>query len=152
MKRLFLTALVCFLFLTIYVHLEKRSEEKPDAEKPDAAAILELQKLLDSISYRSWEFQEDVFDCSNESAFLYDFLTGHDYKCEIVMGFNWRILPGHSWVIAKKGGKKFWIESTKKKIVPLASFGTYIIRLHFSSLGKLQDFYNRIGFPHEWDY
>ena len=120
-----------------------------EEENPDSEAVAELTKLLDGISYPG-EYKFGFFDCSNESALLYDYLSQKGYKCKIMVGWKplWR---WHSWLIAEKNGKKFWIESTKKEIVCTHSFAEYLI-VYAGSLEIIKKISIITGSSREWKY
>ncbi len=141
--------------------LVKENELKPSAEEmPDAEMIQELDELLTSISYPK-KYEMDVFDCSNETAYMYDFLTGRGYECDIILGaesirkliFGSTIGRGHAWIIAKKYSKKFWIEATSKIVSPMSWYDDYFWKLRFHSLEELKQFWKFWNLPDgEWDY
>lgn len=138
---------------------------KPDLslkleEVPDQKAIEELNLLLDAVVYPR-QYEMNVFDCSNMTACMCDFLTAKNYRCVIVLGTNslWRLLfgdelgRGHVWIIAEKNGKKFWVESTTRATAASFSYGEYFWQLHFNSLKELKKFWERWHLPKgEWDY
>ena len=164
MKRLVFVSAVLFLFfsaLTGCVHLAINPDLslKPE-EMPTAEEIGELNSLLDTVVY-SRQYEMDVFDCSNMTAFMYDFLTARNYKCVIISGTTslWRLLfggelgRGHDWIIAEKNGKKFWVEATSRSIAPSNWYDEYFWQLHFNSLKEAKKFWRGWHLPKgEWDY
>ena len=161
MKRLvFVSVVLIFLLsagcshLAIKPDLSLRPEEVPDKNETE-----ELNSLLDTVVY-SKQYELDVFDCSNMTACVYDFLTARNYKCVIILGTNslWRLIfggelgRGHAWIIAKKNGKKFWVEATSRSIAPSDWYDEYFWQLHFNSLKELKEFWIRWNLPEgEWD-
>ncbi len=121
-------------------------------ERPDASAAAELHKIIREIS-RPWEYELGVFDCSNQAAFLYDYLSLKGYKCEIFIGWRpwWR---WHSWLIAEKDGKKFWIEVTLKEIVSADYYREYLIvyRGSLSAIKKLSKAFIFFDYSREWEF
>ncbi len=148
MKTLMKSAVLAAVMLTVIgcVHLPIMREQE---EKPSNEAIAELIFLLEAISYHR-EYQKYIFDCSNMSAFLYDYLSQKGYKCKIMAGWKplWR---WHSWLVAEKNGKKFWIESIRKEIVCTHYFEWYFVA-YSGSLEMIKKISERIGFSYEWKY
>lgn len=157
MERMVFACLVLFFFLTGCAHLEVKPEEIPSADE-----IAELQKVLDEISYRGcWDYQLEVFDCSNQSAFLYNMLMIEGYKSNIIFGINPSSLSlpegWHAWLIASKNGKKFWIEPTVKGVVTPDNYRRYAVKIRLGSLKRAKRITRIIFiidwfFPKQWDY
>ncbi len=150
MKKLLILAF-CVAFLAacagcVYTAINK--EEIPTPEM-----VGELTMILDEISYGRY-YEVNVFDCSNQTAFLYDVLTTKGYRCEIMMGAVsiWKIGGGHAWLIAEKEGKKFWIEPTMRKIVQPDFYDEFPVRICVYSLKFLRVLFIIFGYPYEWDY
>ena len=143
-KSVFLTVIALMIVGCVHLPIIINEEEKPSIH-----AIAELTLFLEEVS-RSWEYEKYIFDCSNMSAFLYDYLSKKGYKCKIMMGWKplWR---WHVWLVAEKDGKNFWIESVYKEIACIHSFGGYLV-LYSGSLKKVKKFFEIINFSHEWKY
>ncbi len=159
----FLNTLLVFslLFACSYLPLVKKDELKSSPEEiPDAEMTQELNELLAGVSYPR-KYEIDFFDCSNETAYMYDFLTGRRYECEIILGsesirrliFGGERGRGHAWIIAKKHGKKFWVESTAKVVYMTLWYDDYFWKLRFYSLDEVKRFWQFWHLPDgEWDY
>lgn len=166
MKRFFLLFVVVFLLfqLSACAHLKI----KPDMwfvpeETPDKRMIEELNGLLNAVSYPK-KYELDVFDCSNMSAYMHDFLTARGYKCAIFLGTTSlrRLIfgkgdfgRGHAWLLAEKHGKKFWVEATARLIAPPDWYEPYCWQLRFNSLEELKEFWKSWHLPEgewAWDY
>ncbi len=153
MKKMSLIGAIFVLFLIaacVYSAL------KPD-EKTDINEYQKLQSILDKISYRGcWDYQLGVFDCSNQTAFLYNFLTAEKYKCKIIFGISLSSIftasGWHVWLIAEKNGKKFWVESTTKQIVFPDAFKYYDVKICLGSLKQAKKLSRLIGLSNQWDY
>lgn len=155
MKRLFLSAVICILFLSggcAGINLNVKDTEKRAEEK------MKLIKILDEISYPR-SFEENVFDCSNQTALLYDFLTQKGYKCTIIAGWTFLSFFGfttdgaHAWLAAEKNGEKFWVSPIGKTVVPFESYQKYWIRLYFYSLKEAKEHSKIMGWGFkEWEY
>ncbi|MDP3051933.1 MAG: hypothetical protein Q8N42_00310 [bacterium] len=146
LKMEFAVLAAVMLMIAGCVHLPITREQE---EKPSDEAIAELTLLLEAIPH-SWQYQKHVFDCSNMSAFLYDYLSQKGYKCRIMTSWKplWR---WHTWLVAEKKGKKFWIESTKKEIVCTHYFEWHFIA-YSGSLEMIKKISKIIGFSDEWKY
>jgi hypothetical protein len=150
LKAIFIVLLAAIL-INGCVHFKARPDKAPDRN-----AIAELNDLLRKIP-RSWEYKYGVFDCSNMSAFLCDYLSQKGYKCEIMVG--WRPLWNwHAWLVAEKDGWQFWIEPTGPEVVCRHRFKNYIVALS-GSLEEIKQFVKKnktfskiFGLLHEWDY
>lgn len=153
MKKMSLIGAIFALFLiTACVHLALKPDEKANVDESQ-----KLQNILDEISYRGcWEYQLGVFDCSNQTALLYNLLTMDGYKCEIIFGINFSSIftssGWHVWLIAEKTGKRFWVESVTKQIVSPDAFKHYIIQIRLGSLKQAKRLSRIIGLSHQWDY
>lgn len=152
MRKLFLSGLLLALLLSAgCVHLAARPEEKPDF-----GAVWELGRLLGGISYRDWKYERQVFDCTNMSAYLYEYLTVRGYDCKIVVGavYPWGFLTGqcHAWLIVRKDGQKFLVEPVEKRPASPADFRKYLFRFGFDSLEEARKFYRIFGQEGEWAY
>ncbi len=152
--------LVVFLFSAVCgcAHLKIKPEETPAFEER-----VQLNVLLSEVSYP--EHKYDVYDCSNMSAYLYDFLTARGYRCVLYLG---ALNPGqlifgdaygdhgHAWLSAEKNGKIFFVESTIKIVMPPDWYDHYSLRLRFDSLDAVKKFWKRTGlslfFKNEWEY
>lgn len=150
--RALINIFLLFIFLSGCVHSAIKSAEIPDIDE-----YLRLQNILDGISYRGcWEYQLGVFDCSNQTALLHDFLTAKGYECNIVLGINPSLLfygrGWHVWLIAEKNGKKFWIESVIKKIVSFDDFEHYTVKINLGSLKRAKKLSRLIRLSYNWDY
>ncbi len=157
--RKFLLFFLVGLFLPGCVH----SPLKPD-EKPTPEMTASLQELLNDVSYGGWIYEMGIFDCSNESAFLYDYLTEKGYQCEIVVGipyYFWRLAGWargiHVWLIVKKEGKKFLVEATFKEVVCEDFYQNkgYFIQISFKSLKtakKISKILSKFGLCHEDEF
>lgn len=167
MKRLVFTGVVLSLILLLFAgcaHLAINPgfSLKPE-EAPAKEEIEELNALLDAVVYPR-KYEVGVFDCSNMTAYMYDFLTGKNYKCTIVLGTTslWRLIFGdelvgrdHAWLIVQKNGKKFLVESTSRVIGTPDWYDDYFWQLRFNSLKELKRFWRRKRWhlPRgEWDY
>ncbi len=150
MKKLLILAF-CAVFLVVWAGCTYVVINKEEIPTPEMA--LELTAILNGISYGRY-YEEGVFDCSNQTAFLYDVLTTKGYKCEIMMAtFSiWTIGSGHAWLIAGKEDKKFWIEAVMKKIVQPDFYDEFPVRICVYSLKFLRVLFAIFGYPHEWDY
>jgi len=149
MRALKAAALIPAIFILLScVHLPAISGN----EKPDAEATAELNKILEEVSYPR-DYELGVFDCSNQSAFLYDYLALKEYNCKIMIGWKlwWR---WHSWLIAEKDGKEFWIEPTRKEIVCAHYYEWYFTAYRGSLQGirKIAKIFNIISPSKEWEY
>ena len=145
MRRIIILAVLIF-FAAGCVYMNTRKGEKPTVKMK-----AELQTLLNSVSYSPHSNERSVFDCSNKTAYLYDFLTRRGYNCTIMTGAN-SANEWHAWLIAEKKGKKFWIESTLKLIVWPGYFQEYTLRFSFRSLKEVKRLAAIIGFGGDWDY
>ena len=143
-KSVFLTVIALMIVGCVHLPIIINEEEKPSIH-----AIAELTLLLEEVS-RSWEYEKYIFDCSNMSAFLYDYLSKKGYKCKIMMGWKplWR---WHVWLVAEKDGKKFWIESIGRKVACTHNFEWYFV-FYSGSLETIKEIFNSIGFSYEWKY
>lgn len=144
-KKHLIAAVFTLILLFGCVHLGIGTKEKLSLNE-----VLEMYKLLDEVKYpRQYEF--GVFDCSNATALLYDYFSKKGLKCEIMVGWQppWH---WHSWLIVKKNGKEFWIESTTKQIRYPCCYENYILKFSFRSLKFLRFFSKVIFMPGEWNY
>ncbi|MDP3051910.1 MAG: hypothetical protein Q8N42_00185 [bacterium] len=157
--RKFLLFFLVGLFLSGCAH----SPLKPD-EKPTPEMTTSLQELLDNASYGGRTYEMGIFDCSNESALLYDYLTEKGYQCEIVVGipyYFWRLAGWvcdiHVWLIVKKDGKKFWVDPTFKEVVCEDFYQNegYFVQITLGSLKnakKISKILSKFGLCHEDEF
>jgi len=144
-KTLFL--FVGLFFLCSCASLKTKKENWPSIEE-----ILELENILNKVDYGR-KYKENVFDCSNQTAFLYDFLTKKGYKCKIMFGST--LLAGdknHVWLVVEKNRKIFFVESTLKKIIHPYYLKIYILRIEFDSLEEAKGSILFLGTSNEWKY
>jgi hypothetical protein len=145
-KKIILLIAICALFWIVSC----ASLEIKQSERPDIETIIEFEKILREIS-QPWEYEKNVFDCTNQTAYLYDYLTQKGYACKIIVG--WKLLwKWHAWLIAEKDGKKFLVESVYRISVSPDYFKDCIIRIRFNSLEKAKKVYKLFGSLGEWDY
>lgn len=151
MRKLLLLLAVC-LALTV----AGDSRPVPNFQEIPLEMYWELGDILKGINYREWKHEANVFDCSNQTAYLYDYLTARGYECEIMGGTDslWNFLKGesHVWLIASRGGKRFWIDPVVKSIVAPSYYDEYFIKVHLGYLKTAKILFAIIGFPREWDY
>lgn len=146
MRKIFIATLIGFLlFVSGCVYFGLGIKESISLND-----FLEIQKLLNEVEYPQ-EYEFGVFDCSNATALLYDYFTKKGFKCEIMIGWQppW---SWHTWLIVKKNGKEFWIESTSKSIKYPCCYEEYLVKFRSRSLKFLQFFSGIIFMPNEWDY
>lgn len=124
------------------------------AENPDTPAAQKLSEILNDEIFYPREYERGVFDCSNESALLHDFLEKKGYDCEIVSGLKLEKddIDLHAWLIARKDGKIFLIEATTKRIVSCHYYKNYLILLRCRSLKFLKFLSSIIGLNSDWAY
>ena len=156
MKRLILPLIIfAFVFADIAYFWRLNSPVK-DEELPTYKMVTELTELLEDAPYEISDYRIGVFDCSNESALLYDFLTARGYHSTVVIGvwFEWKWFPVilHSWIIVEKKGKKIWVEASRKEVVYQGYFRDYFVLAHFKSLLMLRILTMLFFFPNEWNY
>ncbi|MCF7835984.1 MAG: hypothetical protein K9M15_02590 [Candidatus Marinimicrobia bacterium] len=139
--------LLCIFFLVCCSSLEIKKENYPSDQERK-----ELEYILKHLDYGR-PYKEGVFDCSNQSALLYDFLSARDYKCKIIVGFE-QLIGGvrHAWVVAEKNGKIFIIEPVYKCLVTTNRYKGYTLQIEFDSLENLRSFCSFFGFENEWKY
>lgn len=165
MKKIFfgLAALVFVLAISC-AHLRINPDwSSPKDEIPTKNEIDELNALLQTVSFPQ-ELEMNVFDCSNSTAYMYDFLTAKGYKCTIATGVEslWRLIfggplgRGHAWLIAEKNGKKFIVESTTRIVADPRDYKEYFWQMRFDSPEEAKNFWKNWGLsegsPGEWDY
>lgn len=152
MKRLLLVSLLVILVASGCSHLFFNNSNGPTPE-----ARQELQALLNSVSFEPYANKKSIFDCSNATAVLFDFLSSHGYQSKIMTGMGLEISKNsifvfHAWLIVEKNGVKFWIESWNKEIVPPAYFNKYFLRLSFNSIEDAKEWSDFLGIGDEWNY
>ncbi|MBU1092055.1 hypothetical protein KKA27_04310 [Patescibacteria group bacterium] len=119
---------------------------------PDKKAVLELIKILDKVDYKR-KTKLGFFDCSNQSALLYDLLTQKGYKCKIMVGAKFVIDDeSHAWIVAEKDKKVFFVEPTLKRIANPHYYEKFIIRVQFETLKEVRELFSTFGFSDEWEY
>ncbi len=156
MKKIMLFSIIfAFVFADIAYFWQLNSSVK-DRELPTLKMMKELTELLENAPYQISDYSDDVFDCSNESALLHDFLTAHGYNCTIAIGlwFEWRWFPFtfHAWIIVEKEGKKMWVEASEKEVFYQGYFRDYFVLTHFKSLLILRILSILCFLPNEWKY
>lgn len=126
---------------------------------PSEEETKNLQAILDTISFEEQQEYFLVFDCSNKSAYVFDFLNQMGYECSIIVGCRSPIFfnidgssSWHAWVEAKKNNKIFYVESTTKKVVDPGCFDQHIWKFRFSSLNILRKLAKLGGLKDEWEY
>ena len=157
MKRFIL--LMAFLAPVIFcgtIYFFPLNRTVKDEELPSLKMVNELTELVAKAPYKMGDYEWGVFDCSNESALIHDFLTAHGYHCTIVIGvrfeWEWFSVVLHAWIIAEKNGKKMWVNASGKDVVYQGYYEDYFVLAHFKSLLKLQILATLFFLPHEWEY
>lgn len=151
-KSIILTLLLALIAMFLSCATLRVSKDQRPSEKE----AKELQAILDTISYGK-KFEMDVFDCSNMSAYVFDFLTKKDYKCSIINGYDSRFSifkrgNWHGWVEARKNGKIFYVETTAKKVVKSEFYDYFHLKFRFDSLEQLRKLTKIFGREKEWEY
>jgi hypothetical protein len=123
----------------------------------------ELYKILSDVDFSGRKYEKYNFDCTNMSAYLFDYLREKGYECTIIVGFRnffdifktFSDEGRHAWIIAEKNGNFFVVESTSleiKKPDDLSCYEEYRIRFYFKSLFFLRFITSLAGKPDEWAY
>ncbi len=156
MKKIILLFIIFAIIFAGVIYFWHLNLPVKNAELPTLKMVNELTELLLNAPYEIDDYKIGVFDCSNESALMHDFLTAHGYNCTIVIGawFEWRWFPVifHAWIIVEKDGKKMWIDATLKQVAYQEYFNDYFVLAHFKSLLMLRTFAVLCFFPNEWSY
>jgi hypothetical protein len=126
-------------------------------------AVRELEDVLSGVNFDGRSYERGFFDCSNMSAYLFDYLQTKGYECAIVVGVRkffdiFKVFSdegGHSWIIVEKNGCVFFVESTRLGVISpdnLIFYSEYIFRFYFKSLRFLKFITTLVGNPREWEY
>ncbi len=156
MRKSFFLIIIFVFVLAATEYFWRFHRPVKDSELPTLKMVRELEMLLEKAPYKETDYEMGIFDCSNEAAMTYDFLTANGYKCVIMIGImiEWKWFPVsfHSWLIAEKDGKKLWVEPVSKEVLHQKYYKDYIILAHFRSLKLLQKISKIFFFPKEWKY
>ena len=77
-----------------------------------------LQYHIDKAPYCIYEYEVDVFDCSNMAALLHDHLERYNYDVCIIVGYCPTNGTAHAWLKVMTGRMTFvWVEPTWKEIM-----------------------------------
>jgi len=155
-KRLILPLIIFALVFAGIAYFWRLNSPVKDEELPTYKMVQKLDALLNRAPYNPDDYKSGIFDCSNESALLYDFLTAHGYNCTAVIGvkFDRKLFSVvfHAWVIAEKEGKKMRVDASMKEVMYQKYFKNYFVLAHFKSLLMLQILATLCFFPNEWNY